>query len=53
MRHDRAMDAGATWVDGCCCGMGAGAGNNPIEIFVAVCEKLGIATGIDVFALRC
>ncbi len=43
-----AMEAGVTWVDGSTCGMGAGAGNTPTEIFVAVCDKLGIETGIDV-----
>jgi 4-hydroxy 2-oxovalerate aldolase len=46
-----AMEHGATWVDGSTCGLGAGAGNTPTEIFVAVCDKLGIKTGMDAFAL--
>ena len=46
-----AIEQGATWVDGCACGMGAGAGNTPTEILVAVCDRLGIDTGIDPFAI--
>lgn len=46
-----AVAAGATWVDGSTCGMGAGAGNTPTEILVAVCDKLSIETGIDVSAI--
>jgi 4-hydroxy-2-oxovalerate aldolase len=46
-----AIDAGATWIDGCTCGMGAGAGNAPTEILVAACAKSGIETGIDPFAI--
>lgn len=46
-----AVEAGATWVDGCACGLGAGAGNNPIEIFVAACDRAGIETGINTLAL--
>ncbi|HEY4889450.1 MAG TPA: 4-hydroxy-2-oxovalerate aldolase, partial [Candidatus Dormibacteraeota bacterium] len=46
-----AIDAGATWIDGCTCGLGAGAGNTPTEVLVAVCDRLGIETGIDVFQM--
>jgi 4-hydroxy-2-oxovalerate aldolase len=46
-----AVAAGATWIDGCTCGMGAGAGNTPTEVWVAVCDKVGIETGIDVFTM--
>ena len=46
-----AIDAGATWIDGCTCGMGAGAGNAPTELLAAACAKGGIDTGIDVFAM--
>lgn len=46
-----AVAAGATWVDACTCGMGGGAGNTPTEILVAVCDKAGIETGIDPFAI--
>lgn len=42
-----ALDEGVDQLDGCTTGLGAGAGNCPTEILVAVCEKSGIATGID------
>ena len=45
-----AIEAGAQHVDGCAAGAGAGAGNCPTEVLVAVCEKLGLATGIDPLA---
>src|SRR5690606_7478651 len=40
--------AGAVQIDGSTRRFGAGAGNTPVEAFVAVAEKLGIRTGIDV-----
>ncbi|HZU06306.1 MAG TPA: 4-hydroxy-2-oxovalerate aldolase [Chloroflexota bacterium] len=43
-----AIECGATQVDGATCGLGAGAGNTPTEILVAVLDKLGYKTGIDV-----
>jgi len=46
-----AIRAGASQVDGCARGLGAGAGNTPTEALVAVCDKLGITTGIDPFAM--
>ncbi len=46
-----AIRAGAVQVDGCARAFGAGAGNTPTEVLAAVCERLGIRTGIDVFAL--
>jgi 4-hydroxy 2-oxovalerate aldolase len=46
-----AIDAGATWIDGCTCGLGAGAGNTPTEVLAAVCDRLGIETGINVFTM--
>ena len=42
-----ALDAGASQLDGCCAGLGAGAGNCPTEVLVATCDKLGLATGVD------
>lgn len=46
-----AVEEGATWVDGTTCGLGAGAGNTPTEVLVAVLKKLGFETGIDLFRL--
>jgi len=46
-----AIDAGASRIDGSVAGLGAGAGNTPLEVFAAVCERMGIETGIDVFKL--
>jgi 4-hydroxy 2-oxovalerate aldolase len=46
-----AIRAGAVQVDGCARAFGAGAGNTPTEVLAAVCERLGIRTGIDVFTL--
>ncbi len=44
-----AIEEGATRVDGSTCGLGAGAGNTPTEVLVAVLKKLGVETGIDLF----
>jgi 4-hydroxy 2-oxovalerate aldolase len=46
-----AVRAGAVQIDGSTRRFGAGAGNTPCEALVAVCDRLGIRTGIDVFAL--
>ena len=44
-----AVEAGATHVDCCLKGLGAGAGNCSTEIFAAVCERMSIDTGIDLY----
>ncbi len=44
-----AVQAGATIVDGTARGFGAGAGNAQLEVLVAVLEKLGYETGIDLY----
>ncbi|MER5218290.1 4-hydroxy-2-oxovalerate aldolase [Streptomyces sp. NPDC002838] len=41
-----AVTAGATVIDGCARGFGAGAGNTQLEVLVAVLERLGYRTGI-------
>ena len=46
-----AVEAGATRIDASVGGLGAGAGNTPTEAFVAVCDRMGIATGCDLFSL--
>ncbi|MCT2401402.1 4-hydroxy-2-oxovalerate aldolase [Novosphingobium mangrovi (ex Huang et al. 2023)] len=46
-----AIASGATRIDGSVAGFGAGAGNTPLEVFAAVLERMGVETGIDVFAL--
>lgn len=42
-----AYEEGARNLDGTSAGLGAGAGNCPTEILAAVCEKNGIASGVD------
>jgi 4-hydroxy-2-oxovalerate/4-hydroxy-2-oxohexanoate aldolase len=44
-----AVAAGARRIDCACGGLGAGAGNTPTEVFVAVANRLGLETGVDVF----
>jgi 4-hydroxy-2-oxovalerate/4-hydroxy-2-oxohexanoate aldolase len=46
-----AIEAGAHRIDGSAAGLGAGAGNTPLEVFAAVCDRMGIVTGVDVFKL--
>jgi 4-hydroxy 2-oxovalerate aldolase len=46
-----AIEAGADQIDGTLRGFGAGAGNAATEILVAVMDKMGINSGIDVFKL--
>ena len=46
-----AVAAGANRIDAAAAGLGAGAGNTPMEVFVAVCDRMGIETGVDVFAI--
>ncbi len=44
-----AIECGANRIDAAAAGLGAGAGNTPMEVFVAVCDRMGIETGVDVF----
>ncbi|MBS3969405.1 MAG: 4-hydroxy-2-oxovalerate aldolase, partial [Clostridia bacterium] len=38
-------------VDGTCKGLGAGAGNTQTEVLVAVLDKLGYKTGVDLYKI--
>ena len=47
-----ALEVGATRIDAAAAGLGAGAGNTPLEVFIAVCDLMGIETGVDVFKIQ-
>jgi 4-hydroxy-2-oxovalerate/4-hydroxy-2-oxohexanoate aldolase len=47
-----AIEVGANRIDAAAAGLGAGAGNTPMEVFVAVCARMGIQTGVDVYKIQ-
>jgi 4-hydroxy-2-oxovalerate/4-hydroxy-2-oxohexanoate aldolase len=47
-----AIESGANRIDAAAAGLGAGAGNTPMEVLVAVCDRMGIATGVDVWKIQ-
>ncbi len=47
-----AIEAGANRIDAAAAGLGAGAGNTPMEVLVAVLDLMGIPTGVDVFRIQ-
>jgi 4-hydroxy-2-oxovalerate/4-hydroxy-2-oxohexanoate aldolase len=47
-----AIEAGANRIDAAAAGLGAGAGNTPIEVLVAVLARMGVHTGVDVWKIQ-
>lgn len=46
-----AIEAGCSRIDGSVAGLGAGAGNTPLEVFCAVLDRMGVESGIDLYKI--
>ncbi|PWV67818.1 4-hydroxy-2-oxovalerate aldolase [Halomonas sp. A11-A] len=47
-----AIEAGADRIDAAAAGLGAGAGNTPLEVLVAVLDLMNVETGVDIFKIQ-
>ncbi len=47
-----AIERGANRIDAAAAGLGAGAGNTPMEVLVAVLDRMGASTGVDVWKIQ-
>jgi 4-hydroxy-2-oxovalerate/4-hydroxy-2-oxohexanoate aldolase len=47
-----AIEVGASRIDAASAGLGAGAGNTPMEVLVAVLDRMGADTGVDVWKIQ-
>jgi len=46
-----AVEAGASRIDASVAGLGAGAGNTPLEVFVAVLDRMEANSGVDLYSI--
>jgi 4-hydroxy-2-oxovalerate/4-hydroxy-2-oxohexanoate aldolase len=46
-----AIESGASRIDGSVAGLGAGAGNTPLEVLVAVLDRTDVKNGVDLYSI--